>query len=235
MNEREKYLFDLQGYIVLENVLSPEELQACNDAINAQMASIQRRSGDHLLSGGSDTLQGDQGRGDIGGMLSWPKPHCEIWRALLVQPRVVDFLREILDDGFRLDHLYGILMTAGTEGHVLVRLSSLPKHSPTAHCPGIRQTKDALCYTNTRQEPSAMRVITYRVESKNSSTSLRQPSAQCSSHLITPADPRSNNAHKKGAHTRRCRSTHLRHARSRNGRPCTGQNAVTLLRIRAHK
>ena len=51
MNEREKYLFDLQGYIVLENVLSPEELQACNDAINAQMASIQRRSGDHLLSG----------------------------------------------------------------------------------------------------------------------------------------------------------------------------------------
>ena len=50
-------------------------------------------------------------------MLSWPKPHCEIWRALLVQPRVVDFLREILDDGFRLDHLYGILMTAGTEGH----------------------------------------------------------------------------------------------------------------------
>ena len=119
MNEREKYLFDLQGYIVLENVLSPEELQAGNDAINAQMASIQRRSGDHLLSGGSDTLQGDQGRGDIGGMLSWPKPHCEIWRALLVQPRVVDFLREILDDGFRLDHLYGILMTAGTEGHVL--------------------------------------------------------------------------------------------------------------------
>ena len=93
MNERERYLFDLQGYIVLEDVLSPDELRACNDAIDAQMDSIQRRSGDHLLSGGSDALQGDMGRGDIGGMLSWPKPHCEIWRALLVQPRVVDFLR----------------------------------------------------------------------------------------------------------------------------------------------
>lgn len=119
MNDHEKYLFDLQGYIVLENVLSADQLGACNDAIDAQMASIRRRSGDDLLSGGSNALQGDQGRGDIGGMLSWPKPHCEIWRTLLVQPRIVDFLREILDDGFRLDHLYGILMTAGTEGHVL--------------------------------------------------------------------------------------------------------------------
>ena len=70
MNERERYLFDLQGYIVLEDVLSPDELRACNDAIDAQMDSIQRRSGDHLLSGGSDALQGDMGRGDIGGMLS---------------------------------------------------------------------------------------------------------------------------------------------------------------------
>jgi ectoine hydroxylase-related dioxygenase (phytanoyl-CoA dioxygenase family) len=119
MNEREKYLFDLQGYIVLEDVLSPEQLQACNDAIDAQRATIRRRSGDELLSGGSQALVGEQGRGDIGGMLTWPAPHCRIWRELLIHPRVVECLREILDDGFRLDHLYGILMTTGTEGHVL--------------------------------------------------------------------------------------------------------------------
>lgn len=119
MNEREKYLFDLQGYIVLEDVLSAAQLAACNDAIDAHLPDIRRRSGDHLLSGGADALKGEQGRGDIGGMLSWPQPHGEIWRDLLVHPRVVEVLREILDDGFRLDHLYGILMTAGTEGHVL--------------------------------------------------------------------------------------------------------------------
>jgi hypothetical protein len=31
----------------------------------------------------------------------------------------VPYLRELLGDGFRLDHLYGIVMRAGAEGHVL--------------------------------------------------------------------------------------------------------------------
>ena len=66
MNDHEKYLFDLQGYIVLEDVLSASELKACNDAIDAQMDTIKRRSDEHLLSGGSSALKGEQGRGDIG-------------------------------------------------------------------------------------------------------------------------------------------------------------------------
>ena len=64
MNDHEKYLFDLQGYIVLEDVLSAGELKACNNAIDARMDTIQRRSDEHLLSGGSSALKGEQGRGD---------------------------------------------------------------------------------------------------------------------------------------------------------------------------
>lgn len=34
MNDKEKYLFDLQGYIVIKNVLSPEQISALNRAID---------------------------------------------------------------------------------------------------------------------------------------------------------------------------------------------------------
>jgi hypothetical protein len=52
-------------------------------------------------------------------MLVWPKPWCEPFRNLLSHPSVMPILLEILGDGFRLDHVYGIVMTAGSEGHVL--------------------------------------------------------------------------------------------------------------------
>ena len=34
MNDTEKYLFDLNGYLVVENALTAEEVAACNEAID---------------------------------------------------------------------------------------------------------------------------------------------------------------------------------------------------------
>lgn len=119
MDETQRYLFDLNGYVVIENALSPEEVAACNAAIDANRERIRIREGEQLLSGGSATLRGERGRGDLGGMLAWPQPGCDPFRRLLAHPVALSFLLEILGDGFRLDHLYGIVMSAGTEGHVL--------------------------------------------------------------------------------------------------------------------
>ena len=119
MTDDEKYLFDLQGYVVLKNALTPAEVDVCNEAIDHCRDHIRRRPREQSLSGNSQTLKGDQGRGDIGGMLTWPQPWCQPFRDLLAHPRSTAVLLELLGDGFRLDHLYGILMTAGTEGHVL--------------------------------------------------------------------------------------------------------------------
>ena len=38
MNEDERYFFDLNGYLVVENALTKEELAACNEAIDRLIA-----------------------------------------------------------------------------------------------------------------------------------------------------------------------------------------------------
>ena len=52
-------------------------------------------------------------------MHTWPHPWCEPFRSLLAHPVILPRLNEILGEGCRLDHLYGIVMRKGTEGHVL--------------------------------------------------------------------------------------------------------------------
>ena len=119
MDDEERYFFDLNGYLVVENALSSEEVAACNEAIDRNAHRIRERSGEQSLSGKSRSLKGLQGRGDLGGMLTWPKPWCQPFRDLLAHPSIVPYLNEVLREGFRLDHVYGIIMRKGTEGHVL--------------------------------------------------------------------------------------------------------------------
>ena len=71
MNETEKYLFDLNGYIVIEGVLSADEVARCNEAVDRHAEDIRERTGDQPLSRDSTTLRGTTGRGDMGGLRAW--------------------------------------------------------------------------------------------------------------------------------------------------------------------
>lgn len=95
MNQVEKYLFDLQGYLVLENVLSPAEVAELNRLIDAQNLP-------------APSLE--SGKARFGNFLDWGKPFCD----LLDHPRLMPYLKVILGDGFRLDHYYGIYLRQGT-------------------------------------------------------------------------------------------------------------------------
>lgn len=118
MNAEEKYLFDLNGYLVVENVLTPDEVAFCNEAIDHHADKIRERVGDLSLSGGSIALEGITGRGDLGGMLGWDQPWCEPFRKMLAHPKITPYLNEILGKGFRMDHNPGLItMRQGTEGH----------------------------------------------------------------------------------------------------------------------
>lgn len=96
MNEVERYSFDLQGYLILENVLSPTGVAELNRMIDTQ----------NLPEPGLET-KGAR----FGSYLTWGQPFCD----LLDHAAIMPYLKAILGDGFRLDHYYGIYMRAGTE------------------------------------------------------------------------------------------------------------------------
>ena len=93
----QQYLFDVQGYLVIENVLSADELAALNQHIDAQQ----------LPTPGSVQRFGSAPDGS--GFLQWGKPFCN----LLDHPKIMPILQFRLGDCFRLDRIYGMYMEAG--------------------------------------------------------------------------------------------------------------------------
>ncbi len=119
MNEFEKYFFDVNGYLVVEDILSQEQVQALNDALDANRDKIQIRKGEMSLSGGSSVLTSEHGRGDTGSVLRYPKPWCQPFRDLLSHLPAMGYMLELIGNGFRYGNANGITMTAGAEGHKL--------------------------------------------------------------------------------------------------------------------
>ena len=73
MTETERFMFDLNGFLVVPGFLTPEEVDALNAAFDAMWDD--RRVG----SGAPKRAGYDQ----FYGMLEWPQPHCQV-RALPV-------------------------------------------------------------------------------------------------------------------------------------------------------
>lgn len=121
-SDQERYLFDLNGFLVVRNVLSQDELAAANAAIDAHQDHAQERSGILRNTRLRTPLAGDNqsGRLDLGGMLAWPRPHCDVFRSLLAHPKLVPALTALCGPGYRMDHLpLGILQNRGSEGFAL--------------------------------------------------------------------------------------------------------------------
>lgn len=95
--EMQKYLFDLQGYLVVENVLNQDEINTLNNLIDQQNLPAPKES----------SRFGSAPEGP--GFLQWGKPFCD----LLDHPTVMSILQFRLGDCFRLDRLYGINMEKG--------------------------------------------------------------------------------------------------------------------------
>ena len=119
MNDDEKYLFDLNGYLVIEGVLTREEIDISNQAIDRYSEKMRIRSREERLDGNSDMLRGTHGRGEFGGLLELESPWCDPFRKMLVHPKIVPYLNEILGKGFRMDHqMFLISMDKGAEGFI---------------------------------------------------------------------------------------------------------------------
>ena len=86
------YLFDLNGFLVIRNAFSPEEVAKANAAIDANADKLKERKGklrtsalygreSHALAG-----DGETGRIDGGGLLGWDAPHADVFRSVLAHP-----------------------------------------------------------------------------------------------------------------------------------------------------
>lgn len=108
MTHKERYLFDLMGFIVLKGALSPAQVTECNEAIDRRNLWEERPS--FPLGPYSTELMMH-----IGPLLEWGEP----FRGLMKHPLVLPYLSELIGESMRLDHDYVILARPGAEGGTL--------------------------------------------------------------------------------------------------------------------
>ena len=126
LTHKQKYLFDLNGFLVIKDAFDPAMVSRANVAVDAHLERLHERKGKLRTSGlygrESTALAGDgsTGRFDLGGMLGWSAPHREPFREVLSHPKVASALNELVGVGYRLDHSpLMIAQEQGSEGHTL--------------------------------------------------------------------------------------------------------------------
>ena len=118
MDARERYFWDLNGYLVVRNVLTPDEIDAANAAIDASVERMQQNEDNHGAQN-SIALRGT-GQKTLHNLLELEKPYCEPFRRMLVHPQVVMRLNVMCGKGFRHDHGPWVSYSEkGTEGLVM--------------------------------------------------------------------------------------------------------------------
>lgn len=141
MSEEEKYLFDLNGFVVVRNVLSEEEVKAANEAIDRHKEDMIERSEAALRNAVKGTVMYGNGTGrkDLGGVLEWGTRDSHVFKSVLAHPRLVPLFHGLLGQGYRMDHLpFVIAQDTGAEGFQL--------HGGTVDC-GSGEYNPHLAYT----------------------------------------------------------------------------------------
>ena len=108
MTPEERYLFDLQGFLVIENVLAPAEVAELNALLDAKDLWNRARDGQVPVFAHDENFLNDLAP-DI---YQWEDP----FRRLLAHPLVLPYLTELVGPAFRFDHGYMILMRKGGGG-----------------------------------------------------------------------------------------------------------------------
>ncbi|MCZ6634684.1 MAG: phytanoyl-CoA dioxygenase family protein [bacterium] len=99
MTPEEKFMFDLEGYLIVKNVLSQDEIDRLNEIADRVLP---KEYNDKGFRGGSRVSQWD--------------PFCQ---NLFDHPNIVPYLIELLGPKFRADHDYAIFMKKGAQrGHL---------------------------------------------------------------------------------------------------------------------
>lgn len=105
MNDEEKYLFDLTGFIVLKQVLPREHVAELNALIDSY--DLWRKA----EAGGEPAWINDPNFVTVGALHTWAEP----FRRLLAHATILPYLKTLVGPKFRYDHGYALLMRAGSK------------------------------------------------------------------------------------------------------------------------
>ena len=122
MTESERYLFDLNGYLVVRGVLTPEQVAAANTAIDQHLSDAVERKDDALRNAvqGSSLYGSGPGRKDLGQVMEWGAEQSRVFQSILAHPRLVPIFHGLLGKGYRMDHLpFVLIQDEGAEGFQL--------------------------------------------------------------------------------------------------------------------
>ena len=115
IDEKEFYYWDLCGHLVIRDIMSQEDLEIANEAIDKFADQIVRGE---ELSRGSKSLAGT-GRPLLPRLLELPKPYCEPFRRMVAHPEIVKRLTWMGGSGFRCGQPTGFVSDKGSTGHSL--------------------------------------------------------------------------------------------------------------------
>jgi Phytanoyl-CoA dioxygenase (PhyH) len=97
VTEHDRYLFDLQGYLVIENALQADEPRRADAAVEALLADTDPDAPTVSIgTGGGELLRTD-----------------DVFLELLDNPRLSPVLEQVVDPDFRLDHEYVHVLRPG--------------------------------------------------------------------------------------------------------------------------
>jgi ectoine hydroxylase-related dioxygenase (phytanoyl-CoA dioxygenase family) len=119
MSQDERYLFDLNGFLVVRGVLSEEDVAEANRAIDAHQDEMKERSSTELRNAkkGTPMYGSGPGRKDLGGVLEWPSGQSKVFKSILAHPKLRPYFHGLLGKGYRMDHMpFVITQGKGAEG-----------------------------------------------------------------------------------------------------------------------
>jgi len=121
MTDDERYIFDLNGYIVVRGVLTPEQVEQANDAVTRRSDQMIERSDAPLRNTvpGTAFSGSGPGRKDLGGVFEWG-PDSVVFKSILAHPKLLPYFHTLLGKGYRMDHMpFVIAQDQNSEGFQL--------------------------------------------------------------------------------------------------------------------
>ena len=150
MNEQEKYLFDLHGYLVVKNALTDAQVKALSDMVDDNAPPAAPAKNNPIIEkgkkrpgrGGSDRTRfrnDDDPAWSASSLLDWGGTFID----LIDIPTIAPYLEELLGVNYRLDHDYMLVANAESNHQLFLHGGGQGAGGPTAL---VGPTDGGQCY-----------------------------------------------------------------------------------------